>query len=330
MRAIRYEGPQRGVVLDRAAPEPAAADGQAIVRPTRVAIGPVEIEFASGKPASPPITIGRWFVGVVESAGKGNKDKSLVGKRVVAGLNCPCGVCERCKGGLSMHCAARTVLGVRGRDGCFADLVSVPVASLIAVPQGVDDDAAMFAEPLASALHAAQQLRLAGKAYVTVLGDGVAALLCAQVMAQLNASVRVLGTSERRLELAAKWGVKHRHEREAGKRGDQDVVIDCTGTASGLTTALALVRPRGKVLVKGTPSPGAPAATPLDLAPIAQHEVEVIGSRCGPVSEGVARLARGDVDVVSLISARDKFDRGVEALRAAASSPDTLAVALEL
>lgn len=332
MRALRYDGPEKGVTLNRDAAEPTPRIGDAVIRPSRVALGPADIAFERLRPASSGITIGRQFVGVVESVASaaGGKGKHpLVGRRVVATVNVPCGACDLCKRGLSAHCATRAVLGMRGLDGACADRVCIPARQLVAVPDHVDDDAAVFAEPLAASMHAAGQLRLEGKPYITVLGDGVVALLCAQVMARQNASVRLLCKDERRLELAAKWGIKHRPESEAGRRADQDVVIDCTGTNDGLSLALQLVRPRGKVLLKSLLVPATPAPTLFDAARVAMHEIEIIGSRCGPVAEAVALLARGEVDVISLIVAREKLDRGAEALRAAARG-DGLATVLEV
>lgn len=331
MRALRYDGPAKGISLHRDAAEPVLADGEALIRPVRAAIGPADLVFERQRPALPAITLGRQFVGVVEAvAGHSGRSKHpLQGKRVVGGANIPCGVCELCRRGLSMHCAARMVLGMRGRDGCLADRFVLPVKSLIGIPDHVDDDAAVFSEPLAAALHAAGQLRLEGKPYVTVLGDNVHGLLCSQVMARLNASVRVLGRDERRLELASKWGIKHRLEGEAGRRADQDVVIDCTGTTEGFAVALQMVRPRGKVVVKSPLLPVMAGVPAMDASAIAQNEIEVIGSRCGQLSEAVAVLSRGDVDVISLIASRDKLDRGAEALRAAAKA-DSLSVVIEI
>ena len=342
MHALRYEGPTRGVVLGRDRPDPIPREGEALIRTLRAAVSHSDAEFERSRPDAPPITLGRQFVGIVEAiggaAGRNKAATALVGKRVVGSINCPCGACERCRGGLSAHCATRQVLGLIGRDGCLADRFTLPVTNLIALPAEVDDDHAVFAEPVAAALHASQQLRIEGKPYVTVLGDGVMGLLCAQIMTRRNASVRVLGRSERKLEVAAKWGIKHRLEHEAGRRADQDIVIDCTGTPEGLMLALQMVRPRGKVLYKGpmlmpgargknTSHPGRDAL--FDPTPIAMHEIEVIGSRCGTLAEAVAALARAEVEVLPLIGGRDRLDRGVEAVRQAARG-EVIAVVIEI
>ena len=218
-------------------------------------------------------------------------------------------------------------MGVEGRDGCLADLVAVPIRNLVALPDEVDDESAVLAAPLATALHAAQIIRLEGKTYVTVLGDGVTALLCAQVMQRLNASVRVLGREPARFARCERWGVKHRHVDEAGRRQDQDVVIDCT--PDGLATAMGLVRPRGKIVLVssvGVHADGAERA--VDLSRVVDDELELLGARGGSVSDAVRTLASGDAEVVSLITKRMRLADGVAALRAAAL-PDQLAVVVE-
>ncbi|MBL8747144.1 MAG: alcohol dehydrogenase catalytic domain-containing protein [Phycisphaerae bacterium] len=322
MRALRYEGPASGVSFLRNTPEPEVREGEALVRPLRMAIGSADVLLAARKPGIPGVTMGREFVGIVEriGAGKGPREKgpSLVGKRVVASSCISCGECDLCQRGLAAHCRSRAVVGLFGRDGCFADRLVMPLRSLLAVPNEVDDDHAVFAESLASAVHAAQQLRIEGKPYITVLGDGDLALLCGQVMNRLNASVRIVGWQPSRADLTAKWGVKHRLERDIGRRADQDVVVDCTGTPEGFDLALKLVRPRGKVLVKGLLHASVASAWTIDLSPIATSEIEVIGSASGPIGEALEVLKRREVDIVSLISKRIRLEDSAEGLRTAA------------
>ncbi len=343
MRALRYEGPSRGVVLAKAAAAPEPPPGEALIRPRRVAISSTDLAIArAGGPGGAPITLGHEFVGVVErvtppvppasgaaSTRAVDDPRLLVGKRVVGSTSAVCGRCDLCRRGLSNHCRERTVLGVHGRDGCFADQFCLPIANLTVVPDQLDDDHAVFAEPLASALHASQQVRIEGRPYVTVLGDGAIALLCAQVMSRMNASVRVLGSSPSRMALCERWGVKHRPLEEAGRRADQDLVIVCTQATRGLALALELVRPRGTVLLKSGLSAGAGLDVPVDLTPIVTNEIEIVGSRCGRISEAITVLQRGTVDVVSLITRRSKLDDGERAMRLA-EEPEQLKVVMDV
>lgn len=336
MRAVRFEGPKAGVVVASRAPSPEPAPGEAIIRPRRVAVSPTDLAIARGMLGPNPITLGHEFVGVVERVNpapttpRAEEAAKLVGKRVVGSISIVCGQCDMCRRGLSNHCRSRSILGVQGRDGCFADAFALPIANLNLVPDQLDDDHAVFAEPLASAMHAAHQIRLEGRTYITVLGDGPVAMLCAQVMSRLNASVRLLSSSETRLDLCERWGVKHRPITDAGRRNDQDVVVVCTGTHEAFHLAMGLVRPRGIILLKNAIPPAANGPQPpLDLSPIVTNEIEVIGSRCGRMTDAMHAMARNHVDVISLITRRLRLDDAVEALDIA-SRPDQIKVLMDV
>ncbi len=296
---------------------------EAVIRPLRMGICTTDIELCKGYMDFQGV-LGHEFVGVVEKA-EGPDGKKWAGKRVVGTINCVCGRCDMCRTGLREHCRDRTVLGISGRDGCFADAFKLPVDNLIEVPDGVDDDHAVFVEPLAAAYQVLRQLRIEGQPYITVLGDGRLGMLCAQVMTQLNATVRLIGKHPEKLALCEKWGVKHRLLKEVGLRSDQDIVVDCTGSAEGLATAIQMVRPRGTIVLKTTV---AAYKGSIDLAPLVVNEISLIGSRCGPFPEALAAMAAQKVDVISLISRRMKLSDGVEALRTATKG-DVIKVLLE-
>jgi threonine dehydrogenase-like Zn-dependent dehydrogenase len=327
MRALRFDGRQPVYVDD--APAPTPSEGEAVIRPLRMGICATDLEICRGYMGFTG-TLGHEFVGVVEQV-IGEDRRKLTGRRVVGGINAVCRQCDMCRAGLSTHCRHRTVLGIQGRDGCFAERFTLPAANLVPVPDSIDDDTASFAEPLAAALQAKAQLHIEGEPYITVLGDGRLGLLTAQVMAQLNASVRVVGKHAAKLEHCEKWGIKHRLLDDVGLRQDQDVVVDCTGSASGMTTALGMIRPRGKIVLKTTISPHDPASVNHieNLARIVVNEIEVIGSRCGSIPEAVDSLARAEVDVLSLISRRMRLSEGVQALKVAAE-PHVMKVLLDL
>ena len=312
-----------GPRLDTRYADPEPAPGEALIRPLRLGVCSTDLEICKGYMAFRGV-LGHEFVGVVERVA-GERRRDLVGKRVVGAINAVCGRCDLCKAGLKEHCRERTVLGIAGRDGCFAQRFTLPVNNLLQVPDGLDDDHAVFTEPLAAAIQITRQLTIEGRPFVTVLGDGRLGLLCAQVMSQLNATVRCVGKHPQKLALCERWGVKHRLLSEVGLRADQDIVVDCTGRAEGLVTAMAMVRPRGKIVLKTTVAPGGPT---VDLSPLVIHEVQLIGSRCGPFAEALAALTEQRIDVVSLISRRFKLADGVEALKAARTG-DNIKVLLE-
>ncbi len=326
MRALRRISPGNVGVEPKLAVA-APAPGEALVRVSRAAIAREDLDEA--RRDGPAVTLGSQFVGIVEKVNPvlngttaGWDPRRLVGKLAAVSPDIACGKCDLCQRGLSAHCRARVTLGTGSRDGGLSEFAVVPIANLHAVPEHVDDDRAAFAVMVAAAAHTAQQLRVEGRPYITVLGDGPVGLLTAQVLTRLNASVRVLGRHESKLELCAKWGVKHRLVSEAGVRADQDAVIDCTGTREGLELALRLVRPRGKVLVKAVPT------QPVDVSQVVAGEIELMGSRGGSVPEALSLIAREQVDVLSLISRRFRLSEGVEALKCAALG-ETMRVLVE-
>jgi len=313
VQAIHFDGKQLSLPTQH--PEPTLEKGSAevIIRPTRLGVCSTDLEICRGYMGFQGV-LGHEFVGVVEQVGDKKNDKWL-GQRVVGEINCVCGQCDLCKSGLRTHCRDRTVLGIAGRDGAFAQRFKLPAINLHAVPDTLDDDHAVFAEPVAAACQILQQLTIEGRPYITILGDGRLGLICAQVLSQLNATVRCVGKHPEKLGLCEKWGVKHRLLQDVGLRQDQDIVVDCTGSASGFKTACEMVRPRGTVVLKTTVAPK--PANNIDLAPVVINELNIIGSRCGPFREALTQLQQGNVDVVSLISKRMKLAQGVEAIKAA-------------
>ncbi len=293
-----------GPVLDPAAPDPVAGPGGAIVRPRRAAVfHPLPDELG----AIP----GSDFAGVIdrlhESADAAER-RRLVSQRVVGLADIACTRCDLCRGGLSVHCRERRTLGTAAAAGCLAERFEIPVRNLVTIPDSLGDDEAVFAPTLAAAIHAAQSVRLEGGAFVTVLGDSVLALLCAQVLAARTPAVRLLGQHAERFTLCEKWGIKHRHESEAGRRADQTAVIDCTGTAAGFALAMRLVRPRGMIVLAERGGAG------VDLRAVTDAELVLIGARSGPLRDAVAMLSRGAVDVLSLVTRRARLDQAPAAL----------------
>jgi threonine dehydrogenase-like Zn-dependent dehydrogenase len=319
MRALIFDG--HSIKLDRARPAPQPRDEHAIVKVLRAAVSDSDLEAVRGFNGFTGV-LGQQFVGQVESMR--SKQPSLAGKRVVGSMISSCSQCDMCQAGLSAHCRNRTMAGLQGQDGCFAEMLSVPVSMLFPIPEHVDNDHAVFAQDVAAAIQSCNRLTIQGRPFVSVLGDGAAALIKAQLMSKLNASVRVIGRNVDRLTVCEKWGVKHRPLEEIGLRADQDIVVECTGTADGLRTAMQLARPRAKIVLTTLSS----EQGSLALNQAVLNEFELIGAFGGPMKEAVAMLARREVDVLSLISKRMKLDDGPMIFKTAAQ-PNILKVLID-
>jgi threonine dehydrogenase-like Zn-dependent dehydrogenase len=230
-----------------------------------------------------------------------------------------------CLSGLANHCRSRSVVGILNRSGAFADFIRLPAINLHVVPKNVDDDQAVFVEPLAAAFQVLKQVKLDAKKWVTVLGDGRLGLLTAQVLRNAGCPVRVIGKHPEKLALCEKWQVRSRPLADIVPRHDQDVVIDCTGSAAGFEMAMQMVRPRGTIVLKSTVAAG----KAINLAPLVVDEITVVGSRCGPFREALRALSEKSVDVASLIHKRLRIEQGVEAMQYA-NRPGVLKVLLTM
>jgi 2-desacetyl-2-hydroxyethyl bacteriochlorophyllide A dehydrogenase len=307
MKALRFDG---SLKLWTDAPTP-RREGEALVEVICAGICNTDLEIARGY-AGFTGTPGHEFVGrVVESP-----VSSMIGRRVVGEINAGCGNCDLCLAGDCRHCAARTVLGIKGRDGAFAEFLSLPARNLIEVPDSVSDDEAVFVEPLAAAFNILEQVEITPSTEVALVGDGKLAQLIARVVAATGSAATVIGKHDEKLALMACYCARRLKLEEGRPQAAEkfDVVIEASGSGAGLALALALVKPRGNVVLKTTHH----GATRLDMSQVVVNEVKIIGSRCGRFLPALELLASGRIDVRPLISARLPIDEGLLAFERAA------------
>lgn len=255
-------------------------------------------------------------------------DGPFAGKRVVGEINAGCGQCLDCRAGDARHCAARTVLGILNRSGAFAEELCLPTGNLLVVPDGVSDDLAVFAEPLAAAFQIPAELDLSAVRHALVIGDGRLGLLCAQVLLDAGLHVDLAGRHPERAQLFARRPsfLEGRFEPNAPQPPPEwDLVVEATGRPALLASALAAVAPRGTVVLKTTSAESAE----LDLAPLVIKEVRLVGSRCGHFAPAIAALADGRIRPEGMIDARYPLERGSDAL-AHAARPGVLKVLIDV
>ncbi len=305
MKALYWNG--RSLRLDPSFPTPEADERTALVRVRLAGICSTDLQIFKGYMGFQGIP-GHEFVGEVKE-GPGE----LVGKRVVGEINFACGRCDFCAQGLGRHCPGRKVMGILGANGSFTEYVSVPAANLHVVPEGVADDEAVFTEPLAAAFEILEQVQIKPTDEVVVFGDGKLGLLCVQVLALTGARVALAGKHPEKLNLVKKLGIRTVLLQE-WKARKFDIVVDATGSASGLQMALGAVRPRGTLVLKSTLAED----HSLSLAPLVINEITVVGSRCGLFSPALEALAQKKVTVTPMIEKVYPLTEGVEAVGHAA------------
>jgi threonine dehydrogenase-like Zn-dependent dehydrogenase len=315
MRALTLHENRLSFTQDTPLPTP--AEGETLVAVTQAGICETDLQLARGYMGFGGI-LGHEFVGVAQSG-------PLAGQRVVGEINCNCRQCPSCDAGLGNHCSHRTVIGIDRHDGAFADYVAVPTHNLHAVPNSVSDDEAVLVEPLAAAFQIAQQVTINEGDRVVICGDGRMALLCAKATLLSGASVAVIGKHASKLARFDSLGIHTQRLGAQSPKQSYDLVVDCTGSVSGLPLALQLVRPRGTIVMKTTVA----AEHQLSLAKVVIDEITLVGSRCGPFDKAIEALVNQVINVSDLITHRFPIERAVEAMDVA-KSPNAFKVVLEL
>ena len=307
MRALLCD---EGLRFDPAYPDPEPAPGEALVRVTLAGICNTDLELIKGYMGFRGV-LGHEFVGIVEAS----PDPALLGQRVVGEINAYCGECPTCRAGRPTHCPHRTTLGIFGRDGAFADFLTLPARNLHVVPETVSDRVAVFTEPLAAALEILEQVAVRPTDRVVVLGDGKLGLLVAQVLALTGCDLVAVGRHERKLDILRRRGIAVRLADDLSALGEADIVVECTGNPDGFAAARRLLRPRGTLVLKSTYH----GLASVDLTGLVVDEITLVGSRCGPFAPALRLLASGLVEVEPLIDAVYPLDEGLAAFERAAT-----------
>lgn len=290
-------------------PPPIPGVGEALVRVTLAGVCQTDLEIMRGYVPGFGGVLGHEFVGVVVQAAEGGWH----GRRVVGSINIGCGVCATCRQHGPEHCPQRQALGIHRRDGAFADYLTLPLANLHLVPDGVSDETAVFSEPLAAALRIREQICVRPTGETAVLGPGRLGLLVAQVLALAGTPVTVLGRRPETLALPARLGLSTGLVSGFGDNAF-DLVVEATGQEAGFAQALRLIRPLGTLILKSTFA----GQVSLNLSKLVVDEITVVGSRCGPFAPALRLLAQGGVQVSGLIDAQFPLREGVTALQRAA------------
>ncbi|MBI4906084.1 MAG: alcohol dehydrogenase catalytic domain-containing protein [Acidobacteria bacterium] len=256
-------------------------------------------------------TPGHEFTGVVEDC----DDLQWRGAAVCGEINLACRHCAWCTRGLGRHCPNRTVLGIVRHPGAFAEYLTLPECNLRRIPAGVDEEIAVFTEPLAAACEILDQIKIPPGAEVAVLGDGKLGLLAAQVLQLHGARVRLFGRHTRKMRLLEPLGV----ESEICSERNFPVaafpyVVEATGSPAGLERAVAMTEPRGTLIMKSTVHD----KVSIDTAPVIVHELTLVGSRCGRFEPALKLLTAKRLILAPLVEDRLELREAAKAFARAA------------
>jgi threonine dehydrogenase-like Zn-dependent dehydrogenase len=307
-----------GPVLRDDYPDPLPSAGESLIRVRMAGICGTDLELARGYMAYRGIP-GHEFVGEVVDG----PTSALFGRRVVGEINVACGHCDLCLANFKRHCPNRTVLGISGRNGAFAEYLTLPEGNLVELPGSIPDELGVFVEPIAAAYEIFEQVHLDRNEKILVLGDGRLGAIVGLVLWAEAYDPVIGGHHAEKLDLLSALSLKTDLEQHLPP--GFDTVVDCTSNPKGLARAMELVRPRGRLILKST----AANSVDLNLAPIVINEISLIGSRCGRFAPAVEALASGKVDPRPLISAMYPLADALTAFDAA-GDPQNLKVLLKM
>ena len=304
--------------------KPTPKQNEALIKVKLVGICNTDYEITNGYMGYNGI-LGHEFVGIVEEINGDNK--SLLGKRVVGEINLGCKNCEYCAKGLERHCPNRQTLGIYNKDGCFADYVTLPLSNLLEVNEKINNETAIFVEPLAAALEILEQLHIKPYEKVCVLGDGKLGLITALALNASNIDVTLIGKHQNKLDIAKEQNVKTMLLDNLSKENNKsfDIVVEATGRLSGFETSINLVKPRGVLVLKSTIATG----KELNLAPIVIDEITVLGSRCGQFASALRLMEKDIIDFSKLVSSKLSFNDAIIGFEKN-KEQDTIKILLEM
>jgi threonine dehydrogenase-like Zn-dependent dehydrogenase len=313
MKALVYDNQLR---LDHQYPMPTPQQGQALLKIRKAGICNTDKEILRGYMGFRGIP-GHEFVADVVGG-----DPDWIGKRVVGEINVACGQCDMCYHEIPSQCRNRTTVGIDRHNGAFAEYMALSTANLYEVPDHISDHAAVFVEPLAAAFQILEAVSISPRDEIVVIGAGKLGMLAAQVLKLTGAHVRVITRRQRQADLVAIWGLEPITKNDLSPNM-ADVIVDCTGTSSGFSDALDLVRPRGTIVLKSTYA----SMPQANLTRVVVDEIKVVGSRCGSFAAALRALSLGLIDVESLIDAEYALPQALDAFEHA-SKTGTLKVLL--
>lgn len=303
-------------------PEPQPEQGEALVKVRLAGICGTDLELARGYYAFTGIP-GHEFVGEIVWA---SDAPQLKGQRVVGEINISCGMCPACLAQRPTHCENRDVLGIKNRNGAFAEYLCLPLDNLIAVPDTVSDDAAVFVEPLAAALQIQQQIQINSADRVLVIGAGRLGQLIARTLTPLGCELTVVARYQSQQALLTGGGIPWIDVEDIQQRAF-DIVIEATGSARGLAFSRKAVRPCGTIILKSTYPDTESLQT--NFSSFVVDEITLMGSRCGPFSPALDMLEKRLVDPTVLIEKRYFLNEAATAFKQA-GKPGVLKVLLRI
>jgi L-iditol 2-dehydrogenase len=324
---------------------PEIGAGEVLVRIDTCGICGTDLKKIHTGSHSAPRVFGHEMAGTIAAVGEGVRGFA-VGERVMAFHHIPCGRCYYCRKKTFAQCETYKKVGTTAgvgepAGGGFAEYIrvmdwivgdGVTTAGLVKVPEDIPFEQAAFIEPVNTCFKAVKLLELQPDETVLVIGQGSIGIILAALAAQTGATVLTSDMYPERHAIAAQFGLRH----PLDARGDvvaackaategrgADVALVAVGADALIATAMAAVRPGGRVMLFASTQHG---TAPFDPAAVCMDEKTLMGSYSASVAiqqEGIDLVFEGyrtgRLDLTKLISHRFGLQDAVEAVRLASN-----------
>lgn len=295
MKAARLTGKRSIEFTDVPTPEP--GPGEVLVRVKAAGLCYTDVEMFSGTQpyfamglAHYPLTLGHEWSGEVAAVGAGVADFKH-GDRVTGDVSLGCTRCRFCIAGQYNLCVVKQEVGLcRGKDGAFAEYLTMPARHVYRLPDDLNFDEGAGVEPAATCVKGIHKAGLNAGDTVLVAGDGTIGLLGVQAAKAAGAGlVMATGMDEKKLALARELGadvavdVRKQRAAEAAREATSgygvDLAMECSGRIPALRDCIESVRMGGKLCVIGVYEKAYPDFPATDLV---VRDISFVGSVASP------------------------------------------------
>jgi 2-desacetyl-2-hydroxyethyl bacteriochlorophyllide A dehydrogenase len=311
MDALVYTQPLEVQLQERPMPEPAPGEVVLAIEAVGICGSDMHAWHGHDPRRKPGLVLGHEFVGRIASSMAPGFEP---GTRFTGNPLITCGVCEYCVQGRNNLCANRTMVGMT-RPGAFAQYMSIPAASLIAMPQDLDARLAVITEPAATAWHAVNLsmrslARPLHECRVLVIGGGAIGMTAALLLRHLGVARLVVTelNALRRHAVAGHVGCETCDPRvDALPEAAFDFVIDAVGAKATRVQALQVVKAGGVVMHVGLQD----WASEIDMRRLTLAEITLLGTYTYTTADlratvdAIARGVFGDMAWIEERSLRD-------------------------
>jgi L-iditol 2-dehydrogenase len=270
-----------------------------------------------------PVVLGHESAGEIVSVGPGVNPARL-GAKVSIEPQFPCRKCHYCKDGRYHLCRSMRFYGAWPIDGSFSEYAVIDDDFAHTVPDSMSAEQAALAEPVSVAVHANRRGGVTAGSKVLITGAGPIGVLNAQVARAFGATeVVVSDPIAHRREYVAEHGASQVLDPASTDLAQFeehfDVYIDASGNGGAILSALQTIKPGGTAVLVGM---GGDFLN-LPIAMIQHREITLTGTfrYVNTWPTAIELIARGAVDVDSLITGRYGLDRVDEALMSAKTDP---------